>query len=1047
MDRAHSRGHFIAPGVLACLLLASCPWAFALDPALDISQYAHTSWKIREGFSKGTITVIAQTPDGYLWLGTEFGLLRFDGVRNVPWQPPTGQQLPHTYIRSLLAARDGRLWIGTTEGLASWKDGKLTSYPEVAGLSINALLEDREGTVWAGAQLFPTGRLCAIQNGRSQCYGQDGSLGRWVVSLYEDSKGYLWAAAENGMWRWKPGPPKLYPLPDRIIGTLQSLTAGGNAGLSIATLGGIRQLVDGKVEAFPLPATRLQVQPRNLLRDRNGGLWIGTDQGLLHVHQGRTDVFARFDGLSGDYISRLFEDREGNIWVATSDGLDRFREFAAATLSENQGLSNALVMSVLAVRDGSVFLNTRVGLNRWDIGPITVYRKRRERRAQGAPPYAAEQSAVREIVASGLPDGSAGSLFQDDHGRIWVGSAGGVGYLEDDRFVPISGVPGGFVNSITEDTLGNLWIVNQNLGLFRLSQGDVQQIPWSSLGHNDPVYRLAADPVQGGLWLGFSQGGVAYFDGQIRASYAATNGLGKGRVNYLRVDHDGTLWAGTEGGLSRLKNGRVATLTSQSGLPCDSVDWVLEDDADSFWLYTVCGLVRIARSELDAWTAAVDKDENAKLTIRTTVFDSSDGVRSTASVSSYSPHAAKSADGKLWFAGEDGVSVVDPRHLPYNSLPPPVNIEQITADRKTYDVASAANGQMRLPPLIRDLEIDYTALSFVAPEKVRFRYKLEGRDRDWQDAGNRRQAFYNDLPPGNHRFRVSASNNSGVWNEAGTFLDLSIAPAYYQTAWFYALCGAVFLALVAALYQLRLRQVARQFNTRMDERMRIAQDLHDTLLQGCLSASMQLYLAVDRLPDDSPVKGTLTRVQQLMVRVIDDGRSALRGLRLSDSGPHDLEEAFHRVPTEVAMGEQVNFRVIAQGKPRPLHSLIRNEVFRIGREAIVNAFRHAHARNIEVEVDYAPRRLRVLVRDDGRGIDPSLLSSGRDGHWGLSGMRERAERIGGCINVSSRKTAGTEVDLSVPGKVAFQIEPSNSRVWLAKLTGKSARKTQSGDGR
>ena len=194
------------------------------------------------------------------------------------------------------------------------------------------------------------------------------------------------------------------------------------------------------------------------------------------------------------------------------------------------------------------------------------------------------------------------------------------------------------------------------------------------------------------------------------------------------------------------------------------------------------------------------------------------------------------------------------------------------------------------------------------------------------------------------------------------------------------------------------------------------------------------------------VKGTLTRVQQLMVRVIDDGRSALRGLRLSDSGPHDLEEAFHRVPTEVAMGEQVNFRVIAQGKPRPLHSLIRNEVFRIGREAIVNAFRHAHARNIEVEVDYAPRRLRVLVRDDGRGIDPSVLSSGRDGHWGLSGMRERAERIGGCINVSSRKTAGTEVDLSVPGKVAFQIEPSNSRVWLAKLTGKGARKTQSGDG-
>ena len=266
---------------------------------------------------------------------------------------------------------------------------------------------------------------------------------------------------------------------------------------------------------------------------------------------------------------------------------------------------------------------------------------------------------------------------------------------------------------------------------------------------------------------------MAYFkDGQVRASYASADGLGEGRVDDLQLDRDGTLWAATEGGLSRVKNGRVATLTSKNGLPCDTVHWVMEDDDHSFWLYTACGLVRIARTELDAWVA------DPKRTIQTTVFDSSDGVRSHALTSGYSPRVAKSADGKLWFLPCDGVSVIDPRHLPFNKLPPPVHIEQITADRKTYDASS----NLRLPPLIRDLEIDYTALSLVAPEKIRFRVKLEGHDPDWKDVGNERKAFYNDLPPRNYRFRVMACNNSGVWNEAGASFDFSIAPAYYQTA-------------------------------------------------------------------------------------------------------------------------------------------------------------------------------------------------------------------------------------------------------------------------
>src|SRR5262249_15166603 len=284
-----------------------------------------------------------------------------------------------------------------------------------------------------------------------------------------------------------------------------------------------------------------------------------------------------------------------------------------------------------------------------------------------------------------------------------------------------------------------------------------------------------------------------------------------GLVNDFLLEPDGVLWAATGGGLSRLKDGRVATLTSKNGLHCDNIHWLLEDEARSLWMQTACGLLRIARAELDAWAAAVDKNSDPKPTIQVTAFDSSDGIRSRGIASAYHPSAGRSPDGKLWFTNADGFSFIDPRRLSLNTIPPPVHIEQVTADHKSYDPDSIANSRMQLPPLIHDLEIDYTGLSFAAPEKVRFRYMLEGLDRDGQDAEPRRQAFYNNLPPRNYRFRVIASNNSGVWNEAGASMDFAVAPAYYQTTWFRLSVIAAFLLLLAGLYQLKLRQVASHF--------------------------------------------------------------------------------------------------------------------------------------------------------------------------------------------------------------------------------------------
>ena len=1022
--------------MLVGMVLACCSRIFALDPALDVSQYAHTALKIRDGFSKGIINSIAQTPDGYLWLGTEFGLLRFDGVRNVPWPPPD-QPLPSNRILSLLAARDGTLWIGTANGLASWKDGKLTRYSEPAGqftMFINRLLEDREGTVWAGTLWLPTGRLCAIRKGSVQCYGEDGSLGHGVFGLYEDRKGNLWAGVTDGLWHWKPGPPKFYSLPGEKDG-VQGLAEDEEGALLIGTHDGIKRLVNGKIGPYPLPGLVREFGASKLLRDRDGGLWIGTSlAGLVHVHQGKTDVFTSPDGLSGDEVGSLFEDREGDVWVATVNGLDRFRDFAIATFSVKQGLSNAIVTSALAGRDGSVWLGTFGGLNRWADGQFWFFGKSNKRNG-------------------GLNGQNPQSLFRDNHGRIWVSTSSGVGYLENDRFIPMTAVPGGgFVHSFVEDNTGDLWIANQDLGLIHLLQErQVQQIPWAKLRHGDPAGVLAVDPAQGGLWLGFFQSGVAYFkDGEVRALYTVAEGLGGGRVNQLQVEQDGALWAATEGGLSRLKDGRVATLNSKNGLPCDSVHWVLEDDADAFWLDTACGVVRIARHELDAWAATVDKDvdkyKNAKRTIQVTVFDSSDGVRSHAIAGGYTPHGAKSTDGKLWFAGLDGVSVVDPRHLPFNKLPPPVHIEQITADRKTYDAAFDANGDakahLHLPPLVRDLEIDYTALSLVAPEKMLFRYKLEGHDSDWQDVGNRRQAFYGDLSPGNYRFRVSACNNSGVWNEAGTFLDFSIAPAYYQTTWFRVSCVAAFLALLWALHRLRLRQLAQQFNMRLEarvsERTRIARDLHDTLLQSFHGLLLRFQTGVNLLPErPAEARKTLESAIDQAAQAITQGRDAIQGLRSSTVETDDLALALNALGAELAADEtnqnSTVFHVEVEGTPRNLHPILRDEVYRIAGEAMRNAFGHAQARQIEVEIWYDKRQLRLRVRDDGKGIDPKVLSEdGRAGHFGLRGMRERAKLMGGKLAVWSELDSGTEVELSIPASNAYEKSAATRPSWLSE---------------
>jgi len=849
------RRNGIVPGLmLAMALLVSPSTSFALDPSLEASQYAHTSWTVRDGYSPGAVFAMAQTPDGYLWLGAEFGLFRFDGLRFTRWQPPAGQTLPENPY-SLLVSRDGTLWIGTYAGLASWDGAKLTLYPEIGKLFVTSLLEDREGAVWAGTFEAPA-RLCRVRSGRPQCF--EGDFGKWILSLTEDSSGALWAAAETGLWRWRPGSPKLYEAPGMRLGDLTT-TADGQLLIGIRGAG-LKRLAGEVLEPYQVRSastpggllTDRDVNSNKLLRDRDGGLWIGTDErGLIHLHDRKADFFTKADGLSGNVACSLFEDREGNIWFASSAGLDRFRAMPVATISVKQGLPSDATKSVVASADGSVWVATHQGLIRWTNTGPTAYG-----------------------VKAGLPNDEAQSLFQDFRGRVWVTTNRGLAYVDDDRLVTVSGLTSKEVFSITGDQDGTLWL-SGNEGFSRWQNGRfIENLSWSSLGRQQQAKVLVADG--GGVWLAFwRDGGVLYFkDGKVRASYSATDGLGAGHVAGLRLDREGALWASTEqGGLSRIKDGRISTLTTDNGLPCNTIHWSIEDDAGALWMYAACGLIRITHDEVDAWIAEPTRRIEAKL------LDATDGVRlSGVSPAYYNPPVAKAADGKLWFLSGEGVQVVDPKNLPINTIPPPVYIDHVIADRKTYAVA---NG-LRLPPLVRDVALEFTALSLVAPEKVRFRYRLEGHDKEWQEVGDRREAFYTNLAPGSYRFRVTAANNSGVWNKEGALLDFSIAPAFYQTNWFRVACAAVFLALLWTGFRLHTGQVRRE-----EKRLR-------GVIEGIPTMAFSVH------PD-----GSLDLVNQRWLDYTGLSATAMADERSWKAGIHpaDLETHFNKWRTAFASGE------------------------------------------------------------------------------------------------------------------------------------------------
>jgi PAS domain S-box-containing protein len=774
--------------ILFCSLLA-CPSANALDPDRRISQYAHTAWRVRDGVFAAAPTAITQTTDGYVWIGTLGGLLRFDGVRFVPWTPPTGEHLPATAVISLLGAADGSLWIGTASGLAQWKNGNLLNFPETVG-RVNSIYQDREGTIWMARSRTRAGAVCKVTVSVAKCYAPKDGVPPYAGILIGDNFGYLWIGTSTALVRWKPGSSTSYELPglksNVALGGITALAAApdGSVWAGIMNSGrglGLQQWVNGAWRTLITPtldSSTLRVY--SLWLDRHNALWIGTEgNGIYRVHDGKVDRFRSADGLSNDSPDRFFEDREGNLWLITAEGVDCFREIPVVTFSMHEGLTGDAVESILAARDGTIWMGNHSSLD-----------------------YVRGDVVSSIGPKNGLPGARVTSLFEDHAGRLWVGLDNGLFVYERGRFRPIRRRDGdsiGVVVGMIEDVNSCMWAIvvragpGNGGGLIQIQGGRfATEIADERLGF--PI-SLAGDP-EGGLWLGLRKGGLArYRNGQLQVFPLKNTNA---QVLQVLAKSDGSVLAVTTDGVVERRGETQYALDHHNGLPCDRTYAMATDKYSNLWLYTECGLILIKSDDLQQWRRHPD------LKVRFDLFDAYDGAQPYFAV--FRPRETRSKDGRLWFANGTVAQMIDPGRLFRNSIPPPVHIEAVIADRKSY---SPQNG-LHLPALTRDLEIDYTALSFVVPQKVRFRYKLEGYDPEWQDPQTRRQAFYSNLRPGNYRFHVIASNNSGVWNEAGAELDFNLAPAYYQTTWFRGLCVLAFFTLLWAGYQMRVHQLQEQ---------------------------------------------------------------------------------------------------------------------------------------------------------------------------------------------------------------------------------------------
>ena len=1002
-------------GTFLFAVLAALPLATSAEEPRRLAHYSHQRW-IEGSEAPVPVLAMAQGRDGFLWLATGEGLFRFDGVRFELIEAEKSEQ-KHDLPSALLVTRNGDVWTNfeTSHRFAVYRRGALRILDAPAAPSrIAAMAEGLDGAIWALTANYDA-ELLRFHNGRWRTFNAaDGLPQSNAANMLVAADGAVWIACSTAIARLAPGTERFEIYRQTPRARLSQDPAG-------------RIWLSDRRGSYPITGPGGRGSPASLraphrignaqihggpLFDREGNLWIATRyDGVQRLAKpsapsesggAEADSFTSREGLSSDVTSHLLEDREGNIWVGTEGGLDKFRP---ATLIAEPALASPATFGdkLLDASDGSVY----IGQARM------IYRVR----PGGTPePFLRDVAELQSLCEA--PDGA---LWIGLPTQIMVWASGGVRRTIER---PDKNANHNIIYDCAFDAHGDYWISAAGGGVHRYTRGR-----WETVlqpGHQADFYPTTMVRTPRGGVVVQSGNRMVWIEDSGRAFTPLDFGESDIKVLTLYSAGDSVFAAGAFG-LSRFRAGLVETVRAAEVSPGSRINGMVQTPEGDTWLAYPKSLVRIRPRELER--AFSDKAFAAP----TLSLGRGDGL--TSRPHSHSQRSmVRGGDGRLWIATETGTLWMDPARIVRNALPPSLAIKSLNGDGHVYRDPTT----LRLSAATANIEIDFAVLSFADPGRVRVRYMLEGFDRDWVDPGTRRQAFYTNLPPGRYRFRVIAANNDGVWNRTGAALDFEIPPTFVQSVWFLLLCSGLALASLWFLYRLRVAQIAHRIRSRLEERIkereRIARELHDTLLQGVQGLILRFHAVADRIPVEEKSREQLEAALAAADDVVVDARNRVQDLR-GIEGTNDLSAIIEQLVAAAPFDPPIPVRIVVEGKPRPLHPLVAAEITRIVREALFNIAHHARASSAEVAIGFEARHLAIRVRDDGVGIPEHVLVRGhKEGHFGMIGMRERAERIGGGITISSSPGDGSEITLTLPAELAFaRRSPRRRRAWLSRF--------------
>jgi signal transduction histidine kinase/ligand-binding sensor domain-containing protein len=972
--------------------------AYALDPSWAMSQYIRHRWGSDRGFGGGPVYAIAQTGDGYLWIASEKGLVRFDGLTFRLFEPPGLTSSSSPAVLGVVAAPDGSLWARLRgPALVRYRGGAFEDLLGVLDLPDNvvtALLRSNDGAVLVSSLGF--GVIAYRPGQRVTVITRDAMPGSaFPISMAQANDGAIWLGTRDAgvlgirgaeVTRITAGLPDL---------KINCLLPGENGTLWIGTDRGVVRWTGREVTTAGVPAPLKSLPALAMIQDRQSNIWIAAGpRGLYRMSHGVVSTLERHDRDAHTSVTTVFEDRDGSLWVGTDRGIEQWRDAVFATYTVAQGMPTDAIGPVFAdAADRTWFAPIDGGL------------------------YWMRSGAIHKVDAPGLNDDVVYSIAGSGD-ELWLGrQRGGLTRLDAARgviaeqFTQVSGLTQNSVYAVHRARDGAIWAGTLSGGVSRHKGGAFTNHGVADGLASNTVASIA-ETADGTMWFATPNGVSTLSRGGWRR-YAVGDGLPSNDVSVLFGDTRGRMWAGTAAGLAVLVGGQVTALPR---LPLElrkSILGIAEDRDGRLWVSTVDGVLSVDR---EALLRGVLQDADVRS------YGAADGLVALEGVKR---HRSLVSDplGRIWLSTASGLAMADPSQA--NTLRPPVHVEQIVADRQTYSVPSENGDSLRLPPLVRDLQIDYTALSLVVSEKNRFRVKLEGWDREWQDVGNRRQAFYNNLPARTYRFRVIASNNSGDWNETGAALNFTIAPAYYQTVWFRTLAVATFLSLLWAAHRIRLRVVERHqaeitalneslMKAQEQERTRIAGELHDGVMQQI--SALSLMLGTGKRQAEADAKQTMADVQQKLIEVGTEVRQLSHNLHppmLKDAG---LPEALRGYCGEFSRVRNIPVSCHTDDRVQDLSRGAALAVYRIAQEAMGNAVTHGAAEHVDVRLTRSNGRVTLSVTDDGKGFDPNRI--GGSGGLGLINMRERARQLNGTFELNSEPGRGTTVRVTIPFRPA-----------------------------